>query len=71
MNDSEERYWRDLVDRRDAELKEAYDALWEIKFDSKGIRDARRVATRIVGEPDYHVGCRNWPECDSEGCGEW
>ena len=18
-----------------------------------------------------HLGCRNWPNCDTEGCGEW
>ena len=20
---------------------------------------------------DPHVGCKNWPECDYQGCGEW
>ena len=22
-------------------------------------------------EEAKHLGCRNWPNCDTEGCGEW
>ena len=22
-------------------------------------------------DADLHLGCRNWPVCDTEGCGAW
>ena len=49
----------------------------DVKKYSKQYSDARLelVDYDVVGkifndEDDYHVGCRNWPNCDLYGCGE-